>query len=269
MSVVEGYIVDGSAVAGSAIAGSVVGALGVDPLAALSDDFSTGSTMTGNGWTIEDTAGSGSTPSDTITSGEADLTVALGGTGGSFWFDGNDGVLWYKTVTGACDFRARVRVRNAGDTGLPPTTSFRIGGIQAADPDRTTYEYVHVGIGAANIAAAALESKTTDNNVSTYAGSAATLTGGAFLYDLRLVRTAADTQVFLLYTRAGTSSDLDDDTGWTLLETVDRSDNSIPSRTSAVPLPNTLRWGFMLYGLANPPNIRMFVAECLFKTPTS
>jgi len=240
----------------------------VDPLASLSDDFESGSTMTGNGWTIEDSSPS-ATPSDLITSGEADLTVTAGGANGSFWFDGNDGVLWYKTVTGACDFRARVRVRNATDTGLPPTSSFRIAGIQAADPDRSALNYVHGGVGATNDGVASIEYKTTDASVSTYDGTAATLTGGAFLYDLRLVRDPSDLQVFRFYARAGTAQDLDSDTDWTLIQTIDRSDDTVPARASAVSMPDTLRWGFMLYGLANPPNIRMFVDSCLFSTPSA
>lgn len=245
----------------------------VDPLLALSDDFSTGSTMTGNGWTIEDSTPSAS-PSDLITSGEADLTIANGGVSGSFWFDANDGVLWYKTVTGACDFRARVRVQNAAGTGLPPATSFRIAGIQAADPDRTTYEYVHVGLGAINTGVLSIEWKTTDNSDSAYGGSALTLTGGEILYDLRIVRRSSDLQIFDLYVRAGTAEALASDTGWTLFQTIDRSDDTVPDRvanfgTVAVPLPDTLRWGLIIYALGSTHNIRMYVAECLFSTPVA
>lgn len=268
MSIVTPYVVGGSVVAG-AIVGD--GGVYVDPLAALSDDFSSGSTMTGNGWTIEDSIPSAS-PSDTITAGEADLTISGGGVGGSFAFDGNDYCLWYKEVTGACDFRARVRVENAAGTGLPPASSFRIAAIHAADPDRTTYEYVHVGLGAINTGVLSIEWKTTDNSDSAYGGSALTLTGGEILYDLRIVRTAADLQVFDLYVRAGTAQDLDSDTGWTLFQTIDRTDDTVPDRaansgSTAVALPDTLRWGFTIYSLGSTHNIRMYVLECLFSTP--
>lgn len=244
-----------------------------DALTLLSDDFSTGSTLTGNGWTIEDTGGAGSSPSDLITSGEADLTVANGGTGGSFWYDGFDGVLWYKEITGAADMRARVRVRNAADTGVPPTSNFRVAGIQIADPDRTTMEYVHIGLGATAIGASAIEWKTTDASDSAFEGIAATLTGGELLYDIRIVRRDTNNQLIDLYYRAGTATALEADTGWTLLTTVDRTDDTVPDRatfggTTAVSLPSTLRWGMMVYASTGTHNIRMFVDEVQFRSTT-
>jgi hypothetical protein len=249
-----------------------------DPLADLSDSFSYGATMTGNGWAIEDTTPS-STPSDTITDGEADLTVAAGNTDGSFWFDTNDGVLWYKTVTGACDFRARVHVMDgdgaATPPATPPDTQFRIAGIAAHDPDRTTNEYVHVGCGSNNtVGQLQVEWKTTDDSDSAYAYTQATLTGGELLYDLRIVRRASNLQAFDLYVRAGLSRSLEDDAGWTLLQTIDRSDDQVPDRaanngSTAVALPSTLRWGFMVYANAEVHDIRMYVAACRFSTPTS
>jgi hypothetical protein len=258
------------------MAPSVIGR--TDALAELSDSFSYGTTLTGNGWSIEDTTPSCS-PSDTITDSEADLTVAAGNTDGSFWFDTNDGALWYKAIAGACDFRARVHVMDGDGAATPPTTppdtQFRVAGIAAHDPDRTTMEYVHVGIGSNNTAGQLqLEWKTTDNSDSAYAYTQATLTGGELLYDLRLVRRASDLQVFDLYVRAGTSRSLDDDEGWTLLQTIDRTDDQVPDRaanngTTAVSLPSTLRWGFMVYANATVHDIRMYVAGCHFSTPTS
>lgn len=242
-----------------------------DPLAHLSDDFSTGTTLTGNGWTIEDSSPSCS-PSDTITSGRADLEIAAGAAGGGFWFDANDGPLWYKTITGPCDMRARVEIRNAADDGLPDLTQFRIGGIAAHDPDRGTMEYVHVGLGTDATADYREEWKTTDNSDSAYAYTNATLTGGALLYDLRLVRRASDQQIFDLYTRAGTATGLAANTGWTLRQTIDRTDDQTPDRvanngSTAVALPATLRWGFILYSNAAAHDIRMFVSACRFSTP--
>lgn len=243
-----------------------------DPLAFLSDDFESGTTLTGNGWLIEDTTPS-STPSDAIVSGEADLTVGGGATSGSFWFNASDGALWYRTVDGPCDMRARVRVRNGADSGLPPATSFRVAGIAAHDPDRSTYEYVHVGLGSTSIGVPAIEWKTTDNSDSAFAGLAATLTDGEMLYDLRIVRRASNTQIFDLYYRAGTSEALESDSGWTLLVTVDRTDDTVPDRAStggsaAVAMPSSLRWGFIVYAAVPAHDLRMFVEECRFSTPT-
>jgi len=244
-----------------------------DPLATLSDDFSAGSTLTGNGWTIEDSSPTAG-PSDTITAGEADLTIADGGTGGSLWFDGWDGALWYRTVEGACEMRARVRIEDAAGGGLPAFSNFRIGGIAAHDPDRSTYEYVHVGVGSLANGQHNVEWKSTDDSDSAFAGVATTLTGGELLYDLRMVRRASDLQIFDLYHRAGTAQDLDSDTGWTLRQTIDRTDADTPDRSAnggstAVALPDTLRWGMMLYASVGSPGIRMFVDEVQFSTPTA
>lgn len=243
-----------------------------DVLAELSDSFSRGASLTGNGWAIEDTSPS-SSPSDTIAAGAADLEVAAGGTGGSFWFDTNEGALWYKTITGPVDFRARVRVTNAAGTDLPPVTQFRVAGIAAHDPDRTTLEYLHIGLGSNNSAALQVEWKTTDASDSAYGYTEATLTGGSLLYDLRIVRRATDLQVFDLYVRAGTARTLDDNEGWTLEQTIDRSDADVPDRAAnngsvAVELPQTLRYGPMLYANAEAHDLRMYMAAALVASTT-
>lgn len=242
----------------------------VDRLAYLSDDFSSGSTLTGNGWTIEDSSPSCS-PSDTISSGEADLTISAGATGGSLWYDTNDGAFWYKTIAGACDFRARVRIRNSANTGAPATNNFRIAGLAVHDPDRGTMEYLHVGAGSGNLASSQLEWKTTDNSDSAYAYSAS---AAVLDYDFRIVRRASDTQVFDLYYRETGSEELRSDIGWTLLETIDRTDVNQPDRvanlgTTAVSLPDTLRWGFVVYASVSSHDIRMFVEDCAFKTTSA
>ena len=267
-----GHAWAGSPWAGVSLAGRRVVTPG-DALFALSDDFRTGTTLTGNGWLIEDSTPA-SSPSDTITSQEADLTIAAGAPTGSFWFDSNDGCLWYKEVTGACDFRARVRVTDTAGTGLPPTTQFRIAGIAVHDPDRGLYNYVHVGLGSNNTASLQEEWKTTDDSDSAYAYTAATLTSGALLYDLRIVRRATDTQIFDVYVRPGHVGTLAENTGWTLLVTVDRSDANVPDRvanngSTAVTMPATLRWGFMVYANDATHDIRMQVLECRFQETTA
>ena len=244
-----------------------------DPLAALSDDMSSGASLADNGWTLEDTSPT-STPTSTISGGVADLQIATGGTTGSLWFDIYDGALWHKEVDGACDMRARVRVTDSAGTGLPPFAQFRVGGIAAHDPDRSTYEYIHTGVGSLANGQHNIEWKSTDNSDSAFAGAATVLTGGQLLYDLRMVRRASDLQVFDLHYRAGTAEALESDTGWTLRQTIDRSDDTAPDRaanggTSAVPLPSTLRWGLILYASAVVHNIRMFVSEVQFSTPSA
>lgn len=256
--------------AGEVWTGEVVG--GGDPFARWSDDFASGATMTGRGWSIEDTAPSCS-PSDTLTNGEADLTVAAGSAGGSFWFDANDGALWHKEIAGPCDFRARVRVEDGAGGSTPPTTQFRIAGIAIHDPNRAALNYVHVGLGSNNSGALQEEWKTTDDSDSAYAYTPATLTGGELLYDLRIVRRATDDQVIDLYVRAGVAEALESDVDWTRLMTVDRTDDTIPDRvanngSTAVALPLTLRWGFMLYANDATHDIRMFVLACRFSTTT-
>lgn len=247
----------------------VVAAAG-DALTSLSDTFSTGTTARGNGWTLEDVNGAFS--SDAVAGGTLDLQITEGGSGGSFWFDSNVGILLYKTVTGACDMRARVRIRNTANDAAPSASNFRIAGIAAHDPDRSTNEYVHIGIGSTNTTGNRIEWKTTDNSDSAFNFNDTGL-DHPLDYDIRIVRRASDLQVFDLYYRETGVEPLSSNDGWTLFVTIDRSDDTVPNRvansgSTAVQLPNTLRWGLMLYASTAEHDIRIFYDEVLFSTPT-
>lgn len=170
-----------------------------------SDDFSSGSDVSTNGWILEDSSPS-SSPGSTITGGEWDFTISAGASGGSLWYDTNDGGWRYKVVTGAVDCRMRARIRNTADTGLPLTNNFRIAGLAAHDPDRTTMEYVHVGAGSGNLSTSQLEWKTTDNSDSAYAYTPVHADRSLDL-DFRIVRRATDLQMFDLYYRGRSTPD--------------------------------------------------------------
>lgn len=188
----------------------------------LDDEFP-GSSLDAK-WTLEDTAVS-SSPTVTVSGGEALLEIGAGGAGGSFWFNAADGILYWQEVTGDFDCVADCYVENAAGSGLPPATSFRIGGIACHDPDRSNFDYVHVGLGAAGLATLAAESKNTVANVSAYTAVANT-TGAA---EIRLTRVG---QVFTCqYTTTPGS-------GYTTINTYDRT---------AAPMPSTCRLGLMLY----------------------
>jgi hypothetical protein len=214
-------------------------------------------------WTLFESVTTTATLS--VHDGELDYQVSAGGSNGSFWFDAHDGVLLHKTVTGDFDARCRIRVRNTADSGNPPLTSFRIAGLAAHDPDRTTeYNYVHVGLGATNTVNLRAEWKTTDSSDSAFNSIEALSGAGDLEGDLRIVRVD---QVFTLYAKLS-DTPLDDDEDWTLITTVDRTDNTIPDRNTnggaadnATPMPDTLQVGLILYSSTGTHNIRMFVDE--------
>lgn len=236
-----------------------------DPLAPLDDDFSSGVSLTANAWLIEDSNPSCS-PSDTLVGAEADLTISGGSATGSLWLDANDGALWYREITGPCDMRARVRVRNASDTGLPAVLNLRTAGIAVHDPNRAAMNHLSVAVGTSMAAVHQEEWATTDASLTLAALGNATLTSGELLYDLRIVRRSSDDQVFDLMLRSGTALALEDDAGWTTLQAVDRSDNTSPVRASAVPMPDVCRWGFFVSAALALHDIRMFVDSCLFRS---
>lgn len=254
----------------SALQAAVAGASRVDPLAALDDDFSTD---TGKWSSI---LAGGTTMTPVVSGGELDLTISAGGTGGSFAFDGNDYCYRYQTITGTSwVVMARVRARNTANTGIPPATLFRLFALHVADPANVlpVYNFIHVAIGTVNGVQSRVEWKTNDhdgggsNDVSAF-NSIASPSGNCDV-DLRIVRSG---QSFVLGARASTG-DMLTATDWTTVATIDRTSNATPPRAAngavanlAVPLPTTLRVGFVPYASTNPHDVRGFVTEFRART---
>lgn len=216
---------------------------------ALNDDFDDGDTLVENrGWTWYDET---SVATQTISGGDLHLVSLDGGAAGAWWYNTENGNLLFKNVTGDFDVRVRVRVRDAAGTGSPSSAAleWRFAGIAVHDPDRTTqFNYLHAMLGADPNGQNRIEWKTTDDSVSVWDSVA----GSAPLdYDLRIVRVG---QVFTLYNRrVDFGRDLHEDNGFVLYQTIDRDDNTVPARASAVNLPNTVQIG-LTGGYAGPTN---------------
>jgi hypothetical protein len=218
----------------------------LDP-ASLNDTFNGGDPLLENrGWTWYD---EGSVATQDMSGGELHLVSTGGGAAGAWWYNTENGNLLFKQVTGDFDVRVRLRVRDAAGTGSPSSAAFewRFAGIAVHDPDRSTqYNYVHAMLGADPNGTDRIEWKTTDDSASTWDSVA----GSAPLdYDLRIVRVG---QVFsLYYRRTDSGQTLASNTGWTLYATIDRNDNTVPVRASAVPMPDTVQIG-LTGGYAGP-----------------
>jgi hypothetical protein len=192
-----------------------------------------------------------------VTSGELNIQIDAGGAAGSFWFDANDGVLLYKTLSGDADVRARVRVLNTAGDAPPAASNFRLVVLAAHDPDRSSaYNYCHVGAGSTSQTGSRVEWKTTDASVSTYGDNGSDITT-PIAVDLRLVRSG---QVLTPYWR-DTAGDLSSNTGWTALQVMDRSDDTTPARASAVPMPHVLQWGMAVYANQAIHDVQGYVDE--------
>lgn len=206
-----------------------------DPLLGLCDDF-LGAALNSSRWSLYEGDG---TASEAVSASELNLTCNAGGAADSFWFDSEQGILRYVSVTGDFDAIATVRVRNSANSGLPTVGdgNFRIAGLAAHDPNRASLNYVHVGLGCTASAAVTCEWKTTVNSVSTYGAVAAPSGAG----QIRLVRIG---NVYTAYYRAATTD------AWTTVQAMDRS---------AAALPSTLQLGFMAYSNVAGHDIRLFV----------
>lgn len=197
------------------------------------------------------------------------LEIVQGGSAanGSLWYTADpanefDGMLVYKAIGPASgtpvsfDARARLVALNTAQDDDPPVAGgeYRYVVLAAHDPDRTNFNYVHVGIGA-DPSGLEVEVKTTDSDgvtaQSVYPVVAAAGGGASGMqYDVRIVRRRTNPQVFDCYYRSGTARALTDDTGWTLHTTIDRTDDATPVRGVAVELPDDLHLGIGVY--ANP-----------------
>lgn len=227
----------------------------LDP-AVFIDDFETGDTLVENrgwAWFDEETVAT-----QTIAGGELRLVSTEGGASGAWIYNENRGNLLHKPVTGDFDARTRSRVRNAAGTGSPAggvPLEWRFGGgISITDPDDTDHNSLHMMFGGDPDGQDRGEWKTTDGTVSTWASVPLT---PPLDYDARVVRVG---QVFSLYIRAfdaelGLEDEgyvaLGDDDDWTLVQTIDRTDNTTPARATAVPMPATV-WLCITGGYAGP-----------------
>lgn len=132
-----------------------------DPLAIMDDAFA--GTELDAKWSVFDDA----IADYSVSGDELHATHIDGlGVGEALWYSGFDGFLIYQEVTG--DFLASVDARITNDAGAAPTmTGYRIAGLQAHDPDRTSVRnYVHAGVGVIDAAPLQAEWKTTVDNES-------------------------------------------------------------------------------------------------------
>lgn len=221
----------------------------MDPLAALSDGFP-GDTLDPK-WTLYEGDGEATL---TVADGELGFQIDAGSTGGSFWYQDEQGCLLYQEVDGDFEAIATLRIRNAADSGLPPVTQFRLAGIAAHDPDRATVlNYVHVALGAAGEADLRAEHKSTVDSVSEPGGGSSpgysSISWPSGEGQIRLLR---EGQTFTCSVRADV---LD---AWTDIEVVDRT---------AAPMPDVLQVGPIVYAADSTHNIRGYFDSITFTTP--
>lgn len=258
------------------------GGAGVDPLAALDDIFA-GSSLDAK-WTIEDsTPASYDSGGSSVSRGEYFQNILAGGTGGSFWFDPNDGILVYQEVTGPFEARFRARMRNLADSGPPDLAlgAAQFGGLAVHDPDRSALNYVHIVAGGNGSGVALVEWKSNDSDgVATDTSAFATVAApnSEIFVDFRMIRRASNPQLIDLSFRDAQSGVrlLSNEIAFTSLITIDRTDNTSPSRSGnnaaanlAVPLPDTLRLGIMTYSNTAGHDVQTIGQEFRVRTTTA
>lgn len=146
----------------------------------------------------------------------------------ALWFNADRGVLFSRLVDG--DFRITATVRATKTSAPAPPGgdgTVQLGGLMAR-ADRTPEDYVFIVVGDDGDGPS-IETKSTDDSVSTYDGPSWSSTAA----DLRLCRVGAS---FTLYKRAAGSSD-----SWELAKTYDRPD-----------LPATAQVGANIYSGSTP-----------------
>lgn len=214
-----------------------------DPLSLLSDEFS-GSSLSPL-WT--EFEGDGTYATSSVSGGQYSIEPDEGGSAGSFWFNGEQGLLTYKEITGDFDVRTRVHVTNSAGTSAPPVSGFRIAGLAAHDPDRNTVRnYVHIGLGSTDEVDNRVEHKTTVDDVSTY--GSASFTNGTNELDGYLRLTRVGTTYTAYYSTDGQS--------WTQLQQWNRAD-----------LPSTLQVGLVIYANLTVHDIAASFDYVRFSTP--
>lgn len=190
-------------------------------------------------------AGSALDPSWSVLHPEAvTLTVAGGAltatlTRAALWYNGSEGVLVYKLVTGDFKLTSTVHARKASSPSQPPSPPEELGGVSVRAPAAPPENYVHIVVGS-DTTALATETKTTVNSSSHYS-FLSQATGDA---ELRVCRVGA---AFQMLQRAPGA------TTWTLATTFMRPD-----------LPSTLQAGLNLYSAASPFDLQVTYDEATF-----
>lgn len=156
---------------------------------------------------------------------------------GPLWFSGFEGMLVYKLIDGDFDVVAWLRLSNDADNALPTISGYKVAGLQAHDPTRPDFNYVHVGLGVLSPDHADLraEWKTTVDSQSD-SGALATGEFDSISWpsgegQIRLTRVG---DVFTMYVRPLAGG------AWTQLQQVTRAD-----------LPEELQVGLTFYSNAN------------------
>lgn len=213
-----------------------------DPLAALDDAFD--GVALDPKWSIYKPA---SLEPVSLELGHARFAPVQGGPGptGNFWFDGFDGSLVHQDVSGDFDAWLDCAAYDNTEGAPPPVSWFRIAGLAAHDPNRATFNYVHIGFGSANEPDNRVESKNTINSVSAYTSTSWPTAQG----QIRILRVG---QLFRTYVRALSTDP------WQLEQTYDRT---------ATPMPMTLQLGVICYSNEVAADLVLHANQFTVRTP--
>ena len=138
----------------------------------------------------------------------------------SVWYDGSEGILVWKAVSGDFRVTAPITVDRPSTPGTPPTQPISFAGLMVRDGITSFESYVAVLLGLDMASEYVIEGKTTEQSVTMLNGTPAL--GGA---QLRICRIESDVEVLAHDTEV-----------WQLLYTYDRPD-----------LPQTLDVGMVAY----------------------
>jgi len=197
------------------------GALTGAEAAALSDEFS-GSTLAPS-WTIFNGAG----VAVTVSGGALHLVPSRS----LLWFNGSQGTLVYKLVSGNFKATTTAHTRKASDPSQPPSLALELGGVMLRSPASPPESYTFIVLGLAEQGRIASEWKDTLNSTSTFDESPWTPDS-----DLRICRIGSTVAVYRRHVG---------DPSW-----------GAPFFQTARPdLPQTLQVGLNMYANQNVPDL--------------
>lgn len=216
----------------------------VDPLSVYDDTFQ-GSSLASK-WLVYKPA---ALAAAVVGSGYLLLTINGGGAGAtnSFWFDGNDGIQIYQTISGNWTVECYVVARNGANSGAAPVAGFNVACVAAHDPANPPYNYVHNGPASNNTAGLQNEDKSTNNSLSTF-DYVAEPTGGQWVQMTRLG------QVFSTAYKVNASDP------WIPRTTYNRN-------VLLPPIPNTVRLGPVVYSSVGASNVSGQFSYFTVRTP--
>jgi hypothetical protein len=198
------------------------------PLAHYDDEFESG--VLGPAWSIEHPE----LASIQVANGRLDIAPSSGGLP-NMWYQGGEGVLVNRLVTGDFTVSTRLTVDDPNAPGSPPPPQYRFAGIMARNPESTPadQDYVHAALGVGGpLEPIVSEDKSNLDSVSDWIVYPVSSNTG----ELRLRRSGS---VFSLDYR------LDATHAWSLMRSHDRPD-----------LPPTLEVGMMVYAASSPAAVR-------------